>query len=158
MASRHAGSNTCWLQHPSIKSSIELTGRHSAYPTKVCTAVSHLVGTLHKPDVHTRRVSNTTHCMRMQCNVAFWTLCICAKLCWCCREPALAAYEAEEVLQRGSLAFVSSLASSVANGVLGVAKAAAWGRQAGYRAGCTHILYMFELKLINTSLIVTLSR
>ncbi|DBB02944.1 TPA: Rab3 GTPase-activating protein non-catalytic subunit [Trebouxia sp. C0004] len=51
------------------------------------------------------------------------------------REPALAAYEAEEVLQRGSLAFVSSLASSVANGVLGVAKAAAWGRQAGYRAG-----------------------
>jgi hypothetical protein len=28
------------------------------------------VGTLHKPDVHTRRVSNTTHCMRMQCNVA----------------------------------------------------------------------------------------
>jgi len=74
------------------------------------------------------------------------------------REPALAAYEAEEVLQRGSLAFVSSLASSVANGVLGVAKAAAWGRQAGYRAGCTHILYMFELKLINTSLIVTLSR
>lgn len=52
-----------------------------------------------------------------------------------CREPALAAYEAEEVLQRGSLAFVSSLASSVANGVFGVAKAAAWGRQAGFRAG-----------------------
>ena len=52
-----------------------------------------------------------------------------------CREPALAAYEAEEVLQRGSLAFVSSLASSVASGVFGVAKAAAWGRQSGYRAG-----------------------
>lgn len=53
-----------------------------------------------------------------------------------CREPALAAFEAEEVLQRGSLAFVSSLASSVASGVFGVAKAAAWGRQSGYRAGC----------------------
>ncbi|KAL3159591.1 hypothetical protein ABBQ38_010003 [Trebouxia sp. C0009 RCD-2024] len=51
------------------------------------------------------------------------------------RDPALAAYEAEEVLQRGSLAFVSSLASSVASGVFGVAKAAAWGRQAGFRAG-----------------------
>lgn len=51
------------------------------------------------------------------------------------RDPALAAFEAEEVLQRGSLAFVSSLASSVASGVFGVAKAAAWGRQSGYRAG-----------------------
>ncbi len=74
-----------------------------------------------------------------------------------CREPALAAYEAEEVLQRGSLAFVSSLASSVANGVLGVAKAAAWGRQAGYRAGCAHTPYLLELKAINTSLIDTLT-
>lgn len=35
------------------------------------------------------------------------------------------------------MAFVSGLASSVANGVLGVAKAAAWGRQSGYRAGIT---------------------
>ena len=52
-----------------------------------------------------------------------------------CREPALAAFEADEVLQKGSLAFVSGIASSVANGVLGVAKAAAWGRQSGYRAG-----------------------
>ena len=52
-----------------------------------------------------------------------------------CRDPALAAYEAEEVLQRGSLAFVSSIASSVASGVFGVAKAAAWGRQSGFRAG-----------------------
>lgn len=75
------------------------------------------------------------------------------KFHWYCREPALAAYEAEEVLQRGSLAFVSSLASSVANGVLGVAKAAAWGRQAGYRAGCTHTPYMPELQPIDTSLI-----
>lgn len=56
--------------------------------------------------------------------------------CWGdCREPALAAYEAEEVLQRGSLAFVGNLATAVANGVFGVAKAAAWGREAGFRAG-----------------------
>ncbi len=71
-----------------------------------------------------------------------------------CREPALAAYEAEEVLQRGSLAFVSSLASSVASGVLGVAKAAAWGRQSGYRAGLTrckadlgHVLHRISLQV-----------
>lgn len=52
-----------------------------------------------------------------------------------CRDPALAAYEAEEVLQRGSLAFVSNLASSVASGVLGIARAAVVGRQSGFRAG-----------------------
>ena len=52
-----------------------------------------------------------------------------------CRDPALAAFEAEEVLQRGSLAFVSNLASSVASGVLGIARAAVVGRQSGYRAG-----------------------
>ena len=56
-----------------------------------------------------------------------------------CRDPALAAFEAEEVLQRGSLAFVSGLASSVATGVLGIARAAVVGRPSGYRAGsCTH--------------------
>ena len=56
-----------------------------------------------------------------------------------CRDPALAAFEAEEVLQRGSLAFVSGLASSVATGVLGIARAAVVGRQSGYRAGsCSH--------------------
>ena len=91
----------------------------------------------------------------MQCNVAPWALSICAQFHWYCRDPALAAYEAEEVLQRGSLAFVSSLASSVANGVLGVAKAAAWGRQAGYRAGRTQLSYKLELQPINTSIIDT---